>query len=287
MKLHAYLVSKGFTLIPDGDRFVTNSPIKALSGDIDKTPSFVLFGDGFFKDFSTGHYGDLSTLMRLLGDSGEVNLPDFSPPPPRKRQSHWNNQIPPKYLDISPEERDAIVAYANSRRITEGFIPGVYFRPDYSRRPAMMMVHQDIEGRICGAKFRAIDPPSGERRFVMRGRPGFYILKTFGTLTTDPVLYLVESETSANSLWMVCRETNRNAIVISHGSVEQIPKELPYSELRKFLILDVDGNDELYSTRVAKYSHLGLEPLKLNLPKGDDINSLYNSNSHYLIENLI
>src|SRR5690606_20083475 len=111
------------------------------------------------------------------------------------------------------------------------------------------------------------------KRFVMRGSSGFYTLRSGDGSDS---LWVVESETSANSLWEYCSERYKNATIISHGSVENIPKDIPYKEIpKKYLILDYDGNQSLYKSRLEKYNHLGLRPLKLELPKGEDINSLY------------
>lgn len=283
-----FLKSKGCDVVRDGNRYITHSPIKALQGSIDKTPSFTVFPDGKWKDFSTGLYGDVYKLQEILGgDLG--NLPAFQPIITTKQQD-WKGQIPSKYLEVSQEEIEKIQAYAGSRGITEGYIPGCYFRPDYSKRLSLLFLHQ-INGVLSGAKFRAL-PESlslGERKCVVRGKCGFYILTHYGTIPSEPTLYLVESESSANSLWMMARKTNRNVVILSHGSVSIIPKSLyEYGTIKdKRLVIDQDGNFELYRTRLEKYSHLDLKPVTLNLPKGEDINSLWSRNESYLIEHLI
>jgi hypothetical protein len=277
-----FLRRRGCTLIQDGNRYVTNSPIKALSGINDKTPSFTIFSDGGWKDFSTGEHGDIYRLQRLLGDSTDLSsLGEYMPPTVSTKQGHWGGSIPPKYLEVTQEEREEIIAYGASRHILRGFTPAVYFTPDYERRPALMFVHIDINGEISGAKFRSIHNHEG-KRFVMRGRPGFYTLTTNG-IFIKPRLFLIESETSANSLWEHCMERQWTAIVLSTGGVENIPDKLPnYGTKQGTLIVDFDGNEELYQSRVRKYSHLGLKPLKLELPKGEDINSLYCKNKLWI-----
>jgi hypothetical protein len=275
----AYLEQRGCKLIREGGRYVTNSPIKALSGGVDKTPSFVVFGDGAWRDFSTGEHGDIYKLQRLLNDGSDLShLGQFTPIASGPRQGHWQGSIPPKYLDISKEEREEIMSYGASRRITRGFTPAVYFSPQYERRPSLMFLHVDLNGEICGAKFRSIHNHEG-RRFIMRGKPGFYILRCEGRIL-KPKLFLIESETSANSLWEYCMEKEWTAIIISMGSVENIPEEIPFKETKwKRLLLDFDGNAGLYEKRVNKYSHLNIQPLKLELPKGEDVNSLYCKNA--------
>jgi hypothetical protein len=282
----AFLTSQGIEVIPDGNRYVCKSPLKPrISGEEDKSPSFVIFPDGGFRDFSTGHWGDVWKLQRLMENTQDLsNLPEFTPRKVKK-QTNWNGEIPNKYLDITEEERLMIVEYGKSRRITRGFIPGCGYRTDFSKRLALIFVHQ-IDGVISGAKFRFIDSRENERRFVVRGVSGFYILESEGTIG-EKCMFLVESETSSNSLWEICCESNRPALILSHGSVEQIPASLPEFEGPRFLILDFDGNEKLYEQRVSKYSHLGLTPIRLNLGKSVDINSLYATNCHYQIEHLI
>ena len=53
------------------------------------------------------------------------------------------------------------------------------------------------------------------------------------------------------------------------------------------LIIDYDGNETLYEERFKLYAHLNPEPIRLILAKGEDINSLYNLNKMYVIENLL
>lgn len=270
----AYLQSQGVELIPDGQRWMCKSPLKPLQGSgEDRTPSFVIYPDGGFKCWSTGEWGDVYKLQRLIGGTLD-GLPDYTPVLNVRRQDHWGDTVPAKYTDITEAERITINTYAMSRKITEGFIPGCYYkaRPKgYDKKLAMMFVHKDLSGRICGAKFRNVAPEPGERRFVMRGRPGFYVLDT----GLPGPRYLIESETSANSLWMILRSRGSGGVVISHGSVENVPKTLPLGDIPGYLILDYDGNEELYQKRVRKYNHLNLDEIKLRLDKAEDVNSLY------------
>ncbi len=60
-----------------------------------------------------------------------------------------------------------------------------------------------------------------------------------------------------------------------------------YRELKKKLIIDYDGNEELYQQRLKLYEGLGAEPIKLILPKGEDINSLYCKKQMWLIEHML
>jgi len=172
-------------------------------------------------------------------------------------------------------------------------MPGVFFTYDdatgnWKRNPAMMFIHKDESMRITGAKFRKITNDGS--RFSARGKLGFYILETECSESFyKKTVFLVESETSANSLWEFLKRKNRPAIVISTGGVSLVPDELPkaYKDLPKKLIIDYDGNETLYNDRLKLYSHLGAKPIKLILPKGEDINSLFNLNKIDLIEYLL
>jgi len=171
---------------------------------------------------------------------------------------------------------------------------GKYRKELYVRVPSMMFVHVDKNLNPCGAKFRRVD--GKEPRFSARGKLGIYYLpkmtlnlkSTSTEFPTRNVLYVVESESSANSLWEYLRRTST---VISMGGVavkpkpEQLPEHL--AKMPKKLIIDYDGNEKLYNERLKLYDGLGAEPIKLRLPKGEDINSLYTKNKMYLIDNLI
>jgi hypothetical protein len=271
----SYLQSKGYTVTRVGQRYITNSPIKKLRyGQNDSSPSFVIYGDGGAKCFSTGWYGDVVSLSREFGEQVPIGLPEFKPLE-RIEKKPWPGEVPSYHLDITDRERSEIVQYATSRKITRGYIPAAFIEHKV-RYPSLLFVHQNERGEVCGGKFRTI---SGKRRFTLRGVNGFYCLENLGPI--PPTLYLVESETSANSLW----EITTNSVIVSAGGVDNVPDRLPerYQGLPGYVVVDYDGNEALYQKRIKKYNHLGLKPLKLILPKGDDINSLYCKNEEYLI----
>ena len=64
-----------------------------------------------------------------------------------------------------------------------------------------------------------------------------------------------------------------------------IPKK--YDAYERYVIIDYDNDEKLYKNRIETYENLA-KPIKMILPKGEDINSLYNSASKkHLLFNLI
>jgi hypothetical protein len=206
----------------------------------------------------------------------------------------WKDFDYTKYLTYDENEKKAIISYGQSRSISSGYYCGVYFtrspdRKTWVRNPAMMFVHQDKEGNIIGAKFRNINGNTNPR-FTTRGRLGFYILDTeVPTQYKQKCCWLVESETSSNSLWSYFKDVGTSCWIVSMGGVSSAPKELPSSiqghEVR--LVIDYDGNEELYQERLKQYEHLKATPVKIVLSKGEDINSLYHKKEMWKIENLL
>lgn len=263
-----YLKAKGYVFQKQGNRWLTNSPFN----DSDRTPSFVVFPDNGFKCFSTGRWGDISTLVAyFLDDLAEVSkvTPVWTAPKEPKRKP-WSGKIPKTFLTLQPQELQDVMQYAASRRITEGFQPGRFFEATatgFSYHPALVFPHKDKDGAVTGAKFRAIQG----KRFSSSGKLGFYRLE-YGN---NPEVWLVESESSANSWWEFCKFVGKSVVVLSTGGVTAVPKALPNGIKAGKLIVDYDGDETLYQQRLLQYKHLGLEPVKLPLAKGEDINSLW------------
>lgn len=200
-----------------------------------------------------------------------------------------------RYLTTDRAFIDAINDYAYDRRMYNGYECGVFptlVDKEWVDNPSVMFIHRDENNSICGAKFRRVILPDKETpRFSARGRMAFYILENispdnFG----EPTLYVVEGEGNANSLWQYCKDTKRNCVVISFGGVGNLPKHLPNKYLaikEKKLIIDFDGNQELYDKRVGLYKPYGLSPIKMVLEKGVDINYLYINKKMNLIDKLL
>ncbi|HEY0751396.1 MAG TPA: hypothetical protein VGD26_09575, partial [Chitinophagaceae bacterium] len=210
----------------------------------------------------------------------------------------WKDFDYTKYLTHDEREQQAIISYGASRSIRSGYHCGVYFTRDFEsnswiRHPSLMFLHEDKDGNVVGAKFRQIPNADGTYngpRFSMRGRPGFYILDTEIPETWQKKrLWLCESETSTNSLWAYFRDKWEPHMFACVGGVSSSPKEWPkkFENREVRLLIDYDGNEELYQERLKLYEHLNVKPIKIILPKGEDINSLYHKGEMWKIENLL
>lgn len=271
--------------------------------------SFVIYPNNTFYCWSTGRGGDIIKLVQLLEgldfhgamkhlsesnyDKYELNYTKY-----KEDENFWKDFDYKKYLTHDEGEKAAIVSYGVSRSIVSGYDCGVYFTRDFStgtwvRHPSLMFRHEDKDGNIVGAKFRQIprdDNTYNGPRFSHRGKPGFYVLRSETDETFRRVEgWLCESETSTNSLWSYFKDNSRPANVVCCGGVSSSPKELPLclqnKEVR--LVIDYDGNEELYQHRLKLYEHLDVKPVKIILPKGEDINSLYHKGEMWKIENLL
>lgn len=287
----AYLQAKGHSFIKDRKGYWCSSPFSS-----DSDPSFLVDHNNKWRDFSTGKGGRKSGAVALafyldgnvdfLRTINNVFVCTEKAPP---QGEPFKNKIPDKYLTISQDERQMIVNYGKSRGIVNGIQHGVYFTKvgeNWIRHLSIVYPHLSDDG-VIGAKFRNISGTKKDR-FRVRGQLGFYILEN-KTESFDSKLYLVEGEGNANSLWEYCKLTGRNAVVMSTGAVSAIPSKLPdtYKDRDGYLLIDYDGKEEVWQERVKMYNHLNLKPVKLVLPKGEDINSLYVKGQLHLIDNLL
>lgn len=273
-----FLEQKGYRWKPKGDLWVTNSPYRPGG---DSNPSFVLYPSGVFKCYATGKSGNAITLAKYFNESLEA-VNDWVPKPlPEKKP--LDGYIPEQYLDITFHEKCRVTHYAQKRRIHDGYMAGVWLMRG-QRWPCMIFPHVGEEFTIIGAKLRLIDGEKGDRMRTI-GRVGFYILDS--RIANKPTTqYLIESETSANSLWEYLRQQNLSSIVLSSGSVGSVPKKVPFNyPLKK--IIDFDGDEPLWKQRIARYNHLGGENIKLKLRKGEDINSLWVQDESYKFDFLL
>ncbi len=294
--LKEYLTSRGFEF---NNRGFCKSPFKR---DTNWSLKYYPQTNSFF-DWSKGFGGDTIRLVMYMDNVDFLDAVDrltnrqFKPYIPNykavdKPDGPFDIE---KYKNKNKRECLLTKEYAESRSIQRGFEYGVFFTRDSSdqkwlRNPAIMFVLRDENLNPCGIKLRKIFVTEGER-FSSRGKQGFYILENILLDTyEEPIVFLIESETSANSLWEYCCQIRKSAIIISFGSVSNTKFELPipYRGLKdKRLIIDFDGSEELYEQRLMNFSHLDVKPLKLILDKGQDINSLYSSKQMYKINNLL
>jgi DNA primase len=293
----SYLSDKGIRYKNQGTYYRCSSPFSE-----DNNWSFTIYPktNSFF-DYSNGDGGDIIYLaMKLEG----MNFPDavhflsngeYDKYDPKKAISINDLDFTYKrYFNYNADESRQIYKYAKSRGLRSGFDYGIFFTKDdatnnWVRHPCLMFPHLDNTGKVIGCKMRAIEG-TGNDRFRAKGRLGFYILENIlSDSFEDTTVYLVESETSANSLWEYFREIEHNSVVISCGAVSSVPNAIPsfYHKYKLKIIIDYDGDEELYNQRLELYKHLGGEPIKLILPKGEDINSLWAKGKINQIYNLI
>lgn len=300
-----YLLSKAVAVEYQNNKYVCRSPFTR-----DSTPSFTIYKTNTFYCWATGKWGRLNDLVQYYENCSYPKALEIMPILLKDIPKHdverdfktdaRENEVKKfdylKYINHDQEEVKNIFNYAKGRSIFSGFLPGVYWSWSSTqgnaraliRHPALMFLHQDLNLNICGAKFRNTVSNTSGPRFAFRGTPGFYILDTsIQAMEKDKGrIYLCESETSANSLWSYLREIGVQAIIYSMGGVSNIPKTIPAISENKTinLIIDYDGDEELYNKRIKNYEHLNINPIKLILPKGEDINSLHNTNKMWMIE---
>ena len=299
-----YLERRGIRVEPSGKKLFCSSPFSK-----DTNWSFAIYPNNTFYCWSTGRGGDIIKLVQLLEgvdfigalehlestsyQKYQVNYTKF-----KEDENFWKDFDYTKYLTHNEQEKQAIISYGASRSIHSGYHCGVYFTRDFEsgtwiRHPSLMFLHEDKDGNIVGAKFRQIPNVDGTYngpRFSHRGRPGFYILSA-GTDQTFRRMegWLCESETSTNSLWNYFKNNSRPAVIVCCGGVSSPPKELPvcFQDKKVRLIIDYDGDEKLYQERLKLYEHLNVKPIKIILPKGEDINSLYHKNEMWKLETLL
>lgn len=299
-----YLEQRGIRMERSGSKWFCSSPFSR-----DTNWSFVIYPNNTFYCWSTGRGGDIIRLVELIEgldfsnamehlSEGSFKLYQPNYEQYKEDENFWKDFDYKKYLTHFEKEKEAIISYGHSRSISSGYHCGVYFTRDFGkgtwiRHPSLMFLHEDKDGNIIGAKFRQIPNANGTYngpRFSMRGKPGFYVLHSETPKTFRRVEgWLCESETSTNSLWSYFKDNSRPATVVCCGGVSSPPKELPNclkdKEVR--LIIDYDGDEDLYQERLKLYAHLDVTPVRIILPKGEDINSLYHKKEIWKIERML
>lgn len=290
-----YLENRGCQFFHQGNKAYCLSPFSS-----EQTPSFCVYKNkNIFVDYSSGHKGDIIKLVSLLEGKNFLETMNFLSENivnyyiiKRKEKEVTATEDKPfdinKYKTEDKELINQIKSYASSRSIYNGYEFGKFY---FNSRniPAILFPLEDENGVITGVKLRSCVKEDNIPKFYKKGK-GVYVLENFiKSHYKDPVMYLTESETSSNSLWERLKETKTNAVIVSFGSVNsyntKIPKRYEWITNRK-VIIDYDGNEKLYKSRAEKLSYLG-NPVKLILPKGEDLNSLYHSKKIKLIDKLI
>lgn len=266
-----YFLHIGVPVEVRGELSFTKSPFSS-----DKTPSLCIYPNNTFYCWSTGQHGDVYDLvMKMEGirfNKAKTivdNLPTIWVAPKLRKKKEFNFL---DYVVNDPDKLREIERYANSRGIVRYYIPSefIYKRQNYL---ALMFIHVDMYGHISGAKLRGVSPDFIQR-FYAKGKLNYYVIDLNRGNLANTNCYISESETSTNSL----AEYLGEGVFISFGSVNSVMKRLPlkYEGMKnRYLIIDYDGDEKLYQERLKKYRHLNAKPIKLELPKGEDINSLY------------
>lgn len=287
MSIVDYLSNRGFVFIRKGRYRYCKSPFSE-----ERTPSFCVYPTNTFYDWSNSIGGDIIRLVQEMeglefnesieflkgGVFTEIKKEEY-----KKVDEHQEEFILDKYIERRDSHVRLIREYAFKRGITRFFHPSKFFvrnkdngRPE--SKPSIGFVHVDENMNICGIKMRSITG-IGNSRFSARGKQKFYILRNKDrVIDKNTVLYIVESESSANSMFEFLEFMNINSVVVSFGSWSNIPEEFPgiLSGIKKRkLIIDYDGSEDLYERKISKFECLEAEDIKLKLPKGEDVNSLY------------
>jgi hypothetical protein len=289
-----YLEGKGIKIRKQGNLYTCSSPFSS-----DSTWSFTIYPktDSFY-DFSNRFGGSFEVLVaKLEGVSirtaynkqiNAVAVKQHIIPDKPFRISYFKTSTTTSVKDIDD--------YAKSRGIVEGYETAMINVPingDLTKVPAILFIHRDENLEVTGGKFRLVPKHDKlNQRFTARGKLSWYVLDNLHIESyLEPRIYIVESETSANSLWMYLRSYAIPAVVLSAGAVGATP-EIPhiYKEITdQRVVIDYDGSEEKFNERSniyrKKYEEVAI--IKIVLPKGEDISSLYAENRMYLIENLI
>jgi hypothetical protein len=267
---------------------VTNSPLSD-----DTNPSFVIYPENTFYDFSTGVGGTIIDLVMNLYNLEFkqavefLNIKDSNKAvvvsrPKKTKQSDVKFNIE-TYYSKSKDNIMAVAKYMVGRALTYNECnAGMYFiKKDnkWESNLSLMFYHRDEFGNICGAKFRSVDPED-EQRWSSRGRLFYHVLEYIQCSDALPRIFITESETSSNSLFNYLKESGRkNFVILCFGGVNSAPKILPlkydWTNKHRYILIDYDGSEEDYNKRIKALDHFKAKDIKLALPKGEDINSMY------------
>lgn len=281
ISISEYLEKRGFKLETRGRLKYCMSPFS-----YERTPSFCVYENtNTFYDWSSGIGGDIIKLVsEMEGLSFVESLSFLSGEEFEPIERVSDDYVPEeytfdinKYVKVKRNESKLIRRYAFNRSITDNYTESVFYikrGEELLRRPSMGFIHIDENMEICGIKMRDISPINGQR-FSARGKQKFYYIKNHNNIENN--LFVVESESSANSFLDILTILDVRATVVSFGSWNNVPKELPEflaKSDRKKLIIDYDGNEEDYRLRLEKINHLDLENVEIKVNKGIDMNSM-------------
>lgn len=297
LSIKDYLEYNNIKLMRSNTRFHCLSPITH-----ENTPSFVVYPENRFWDYSSGTGGDVVTLIRLMEGYGFkdsikyalelLGSEEFDKVHGEReylaKDTRYGKFDIMSYKANQNLDQQIILAYANKR----GF-PSTSYMPTTYKDAAMLsdgevvfvdrlsvgFPHTDLFGGYCGIKMRSVDDDI-DSRFSHRGKLGFYVQECV-VPDWEPTLYIVESETSASSLSGYLRKAKVSSVVVSFGGIGNVPAVLPFKWeylTDRQIIIDYDGNEELYRERLNNFKHLNAEDIKFELPKGQDVGWLCQTN---------
>lgn len=295
------LQSSGVKLKKQGNRYWCSSPFSS-----DSEWSFVVYPNNTFYDWSNNVGGDIIDLVIQLNKVSFKDaiysilgkkLPTFIPEPETKKVKK------PFKLDryLLDDKEGIVKQYAKQRRI-HNYTAGKWMidgGDEWIEVPSILFRHYDENHKLIGARFRTVENVRDEisrktkrmiPKFNSRGELGWHILETdIPNSYKSPVVYIMESETSATSLHQYFLEQQHPAVILCFGGVHNKMKPIPtkYAELDKYLLIDYDGDEDKFNSRIKTIGLENVEPLRLILDKGEDISSLYSRDEMYKVSYLL
>jgi hypothetical protein len=302
ISIKQFLERIGISVTRKRKYFVARSPLSE-----DRDPSFTIYPENTFYDWSTGIGGTIIDLVmslyrvtfkeaiKILENDSVKDLKITKQELPPIRKQKFNIEM---YYSKNATNHKLVRQYMEGRRITfDECNAGNYFVKhghNWKANLSLMFYHRDEFGNICGAKFRNIndnDKSDQNTRWTSRGRLFYYTLEHITNPGITPAVFITESETSSNSLFNYLKELGkRNFVILSFGGVNSAPNILPlkYEWINKnrYVLIDYDGDEILYTKRIKALEHLCSRDIKLVLPKGEDINSLWMADKMSRYDNL-
>lgn len=312
ISIESYLKDRGFVFKKQHGLSVCTSPFSR-----DSNWSFKVYPTNTYFDYANGFGGDIIDLVSRMdncsfvealeslskGDT-DIYKPNYKELLKVKNKAGFDYR---RFISHDANEILSIQGYANSRGIHSGYEYGKFFQmhdeeDEWVGIPALLFLHRDRDLKVTGGRFRAVPTPTLKHKFgttkifSSRGTMGWYVLENISDGFDVPEIYIIESETSANSLWEYYKSVNKSAIILSTGNVGVTPP-IPdkYNEITNVnIIIDYDGDEKTYRQRLEEYKkfyadklHLSVNYITLRLEKGDDINSLWSKDEMYVVSDLL
>jgi hypothetical protein len=290
-----YLESKGIELKKRASRYVCHSPLS------DETkPSFYIYPENTFFCFSSGTGGDVVTLFMLVeevkfldalkglsefSDTHQVDTTIYKKSLSREKSKKFGRFDLKSYW-IDTAKVSAILrvnAYAEERGFLKGsYITSRYWAYDEDNKTfeeyyGVGFPLVDYYGNICGIKIRNII--GAYPKFQQRGASGFYVYENI-VESKEPVVYIVESETSASCFARYVKDKGINCVIVSFGGINSVPNCLPFKWdylTNRYLIIDYDGDEKKWLSRSDSFKHLRAKNIKIPTDKGNDLATLSNN----------